>query len=272
MSKFIEKLKGSNHKNQSLLCVGLDPDLNKLPSHFEKTPESLYKFGIEIIEATKDLVCAYKPNIAFFEACGSEGVAALEKLLKEIPNDIPVVLDCKRGDIGNTCSMYAKSCFEHMNVDAVTLSPYLGWDSIEPFAQYAGKGIFILVKTSNESSGEFQNLELKSEKPLYVKVAERVNAWQEKSKADLGVVVGATYPEELKTVREIIESKAILLPGLGAQGGDAESCVKFGTANDGMLLINSSRSILYASNGTDFASASREKAKEMRDKINSFLG
>lgn len=270
---FITKLAKAREENNSLLCVGLDTDMDKLPEHILETEDPIFEFNKLIIDATKDITSCYKPNIAFYEAEGIKGMQSLEKTIDYIPKNIPVLLDAKRGDIGNTCDKYAKACFEHLKVDALTLSPYMGWDSISPFAKYEGKGLFILVKTSNDSSPDFQDITNKNDKPLFLEVAEKISHWQKESKATLGAVVGATYPKDLKIVRETLGNLPILLPGLGAQGGSAQETVQFGCGSDGKapILVNSSRGILYASKDKNFAEASRAKAQEVKDQLNSYL-
>ena len=265
---FIEKLAQSNQKNHSLLCVGLDPDPALMPEKI-----GVFKFNKAIIDATADLVCAYKPNIAFYEAMGNEGLEALKKTRDYIPNDIPVIIDAKRGDIGNTAKAYARSLFDDYKFDAMTASPYLGYDSLEPFIEYRDRGVFILCRTSNAGAVDFQSLSVRTDsgqKMLFEVVAEKVNAWNRHG--NLGLVVGATYPEELKLMRERYPEMPLLIPGVGAQGGELEQVVKYGV--DGgrcKTIINSSRQILYASKGKDFAAAARKAARELRDRINDYL-
>lgn len=270
MAKFIEKFKTLSEKNNSLVCVGLDSDISRLPNNGNV---SMIDFNKSIIDATKDLVCAYKPNCAFYEAIGIDGYTALKETIDYIPGDIPIILDAKRGDIGNTSRQYAVSCFEDLKADAVTLSPYMGYDTVEPFLDYEDKTVFMLVKTSNQSSGDFQDLKLENGKKLFMHVAETIAKWQESSKAVIGIVVGATYPEELKEIREVLPEAPILLPGLGKQGGDAEKSIKYGEGQNGApLIVNSSRGIIFASSGDDYASASRESAIAFRDNLNSYRG
>ena len=269
---FIEKLALIQKNNGSLLCVGLDTDFSKTPHCLKNSSDPIFEFNKEIIDTTKDLVCCYKPNIAFYEAYGVKGIEALEKTIEYIPSNIPIILDAKRGDIGNTCEMYAKSCFEHYKVDAVTISPYMGFDSIEPFSHYENKALFILVKTSNNSAIDFQDLKIETQQPLYLKVAEKIKEWQKKSKATLGAVAGATYPNDLKIIREILGELPILIPGLGSQGGDAENTVKFGIGENKKcpILVNSSRGIIYASRDNDFAERAREEAIKTKNQLNKY--
>lgn len=268
MTNFLEKYKTLSQKNDSLVCVGLDSEVSKLPN---QSSVSVLDFNKAIIDATKDLVCAYKPNCAFYEAIGIDGYSALKETIEYIPNEIPVILDAKRGDIGNTSRQYAISCFDDLKADAVTLSPYMGFDTIEPFLDYADKTVFMLVKTSNQSSGDFQDLKLENGKKLFIQVAETIAKWQENSKSTIGIVVGATYPEDLREIRKVLPSAPILLPGLGKQGGDTEKSVKYGEGQGkAPLIVNSSRGIIFASNGADFANASREAAVLFKDNLNSY--
>ena len=260
---FTEKLIAAAEKNNSWLCVGLDLDPGKLPVPFNGGPDGLADRGREIIDATKHLVCAYKPNIAFFEALGIPGLQSLEKIIKAIPSDIPVILDAKRADIGNTSARYATAAFDRFGADAVTANPYMGFDSLEPFFNYKGKHTFVLVLTSNPGSGDFELLKI-SGKPLYMKVAEKVRAWN--AAGNIGAVVGATKPEGIKKVRSVLKDEIFLIPGLGTQGGDVGKSVQFAFQGKGKAIFNVSRDIIFA---TDQA-AMAAKAEEYRDKINSF--
>ncbi|MDH4222248.1 MAG: orotidine-5'-phosphate decarboxylase, partial [candidate division Zixibacteria bacterium] len=224
--KFIQKLKSASSKNNSLLCVGLDTELEKIPKFLLVEKDPIFSFNQKIIDATKDLVCAYKPNLAFYEVYGIKGLEALKKTCEYVPEDIPIILDAKRGDIGNTSKMYAKAIFEEFKADGVTLNPYLGEDSLSPFLEYEDKGCFILCLTSNAGAKDFQLLNFEG-KPLYKIVAEKILNWNKKG--NCGLVVGATYPEQLKEIREMAEELPILIPGVGAQKGDAEKTVKYGT-------------------------------------------
>ncbi len=272
MSGFLEKLEKASKKNNSLLCVGLDTDSAKIPQFLQSSESPLLEFNRAIIKATKDFVCCYKPNSAFYEAAGIEGIKALEKTLEEIPSDIPVILDAKRGDIGNTSRLYAQASFEALGADAVTLSPYMGFDTLEPFLEYEDKAVFVLVKTSNKSSKDFQDLIVEGEERLFEKVASALEGWQAESKACIGAVVGATHPADLQRVREIMPAAPILLPGLGAQGGDAKATVEagLGPSASAAVVINSSRGIIFASNGEDFAEKAGEAARSFRDELNSY--
>jgi len=257
---FIDKLLNASRKNNSWLCIGLDPDPELMPG------VDVLQFNKAIIEATSDLVCAYKPNLAFYEALGTEGLAILEKTVKYIPGDIPVIGDAKRGDIGNTAKAYAKALFSVLGFDAATVNPYLGFDSIEPFINYQDKGVFILCRTSNRGATDFQNLDING-LPLYEAVARKAKEWN--TYGNIGLVVGATYPEELKKVRSICPEMPLLIPGIGAQGGDLASAVGYGVdARGEKAIINVSRQILYASKEKDFARAARNMAEKIRNQIN----
>jgi len=260
---FLTKLNGARRHNQSLLCVGLDPEPEKLPAG-----ASVAGFCREIVRATYDLVCAYKPNIAFFEALGAEGWGILKKVIALVPRNIPVIIDAKRGDVGNTARAYARAVFDELGADAVTVNPYMGYDSIEPFVEYKDKGVFVLCRTSNPGAADFQSLTCDS-KPLYQIVAERVETWNKHR--NLGLVVGATQPDELKMIREAHPALPLLIPGVGAQGGSLKLAVKYGAAGEGVAIINSSRQVLYASAGPDFAEGARAAALSLRDEINRYL-
>ena len=271
---FLDKLSDSINQRDSLVCVGLDVDKEKIPSFLLEESDNPYlEFNKAIIEETKDLVCAYKLNLAFYEAIGEKAFYTLKKTISYIPRDIIVILDGKRNDIGNTAKKYAEALFEEIKGDAVTLNPYLGIDSIKPFLGYKNKCCFILCKTSNPSSKDLQDLDI-SGKPLYHYVAKKILEWNNFSVDGTvtGAVVGATYPEELKEVREILgEDIPILIPGIGKQGGDIEKTIRFGTNSSGeMAIINSSRSIIYASSDKNFAEKSREKTAELRETINRY--
>ncbi|HXZ95209.1 MAG TPA: orotidine-5'-phosphate decarboxylase [Dehalococcoidia bacterium] len=260
--KFTDKLLNASRKNKSWLCIGLDPDPELMPA------VDVLQFNQAIIEATSDLVCAYKPNLAFYEALGTEGSAILERTVKYIPGHIAVIADAKRGDIGNTGKAYAKALFSVLGFDAATVNPYLGYDSIEPFINYQDKGIFILCRTSNKGAADFQDLHING-LPLYEAVAQKAREWD--IHGNIGLVVGATYPEELKKVRSICPEMPLLIPGIGAQGGDLASAVGYGVDTRGeKAIINVSRQILYASKEKDFAQAARNIAEKIRGQINDY--
>lgn len=240
------------------ICVGLDSDIKKIPSYLLKYDDPVFEFNKKIIEATKDITVAFKLNFAFYEASGIKGWKTLEKTLEIIPNDILTIADAKRGDIGNTSTMYAKSVFEHFNFDAVTLSPYMGLDSIEPFQSYSEKISFILALTSNLTSSDFEKQMLKDGTFLYQNVINKCNEWNKSN--NLGIVFGATNIEELKNNIEKFNKLFVLLPGVGAQGGDLSEIVKtFKTYKNNNFLINVSRSLIYAGNDKEFMYAVRKK-------------
>lgn len=258
---FLKTLDNISKKNNSLLCIGLDIDLSCVKSDSNNIEKAILLFNKKIIDETIDLVCAYKPNIAFYEMYGVEGIQALIKTIEYIPRKVPVILDAKRGDIGHTAKAYAKSVFEIFKADAVTVNPYLGFDSIEPFLEYKQKGVFVLCLTSNQGSKDFQLSQSKN--PLFLQVAKKVNIWNKKYK-NCGLVVGGTNPIILKKIRKISADIPILIPGIGAQGGDLELSVKYGiTKNKNRAIINVSRSIIYSKNP-------RLEAKKIRDEINKF--
>jgi len=263
---FLEKLNNITQQNNSLLCVGLDTDPQRIPEFLHGERNSVLAFNREIIEATKDLVCAYKLNLAFYEVLGKLGWETVEQTLTCIPNDIIIIADAKRSDIGNTAEKYAKAFLDDYNFDAVTVNPYLGSDAVAPFLKREDKCAFILALTSNKGSQDFQYLQVDG-KPLYEIVVEKVKQWNERK--NCGLVVGATHPEELQRIRAIAPDLPILIPGIGAQGGDVEMAVKLGSdANGELAIINSSRSIIYASTGKDFAEQARATARQLKDEIN----
>ena len=261
-SSFLERLHTSARSNTSWLCVGLDPDPAALPAGVE-----VDGFLRGIVEATHDLVCCYKPNLAFFEALGMPGQHALRSLLGYVPGDIPVLIDAKRGDTPQTMRAYARAIFEELDADAATVNPYLGGDSLEPFFAYRDRGVFVLCKTSNPGAVEMQDLIVEGSEPLFVRVARRAVTWDRFG--TLGLVVGATYPADVATVRQIAPRAPILLPGVGAQAGDLERSVQAGVDVDGAgAIVNASRSILYASAGGDWQAAARLEAEKLRAAIN----
>lgn len=247
---------------RSFLCVGLDTDIDKIPSHFTKTPDSIVDFNKQIIESTAELCVAYKINIAFYEALGAKGWDCLRQTIELIPKDIFIIADAKRGDIGNTSNMYAKAFFEDLNVDAITLSPYMGKDSVSPYLNYKGKWAILLGLTSNEGAKDFQLQRMQDGKPLYEHVLETTKNWG--SVENTMYVIGATRADAFKKVREILPEHFLLVPGVGSQGGDMEEVIKAGATKEGRLLINASRSILYAGNGKDFAAKARAEALKLK--------
>jgi len=268
---FMQMLEKAQTKNQSMLCVGLDPEPSKFPKSFQNSSDSIFEFCARIVDATHDLVLAFKPQIAYFAAHKAED--QLERLvqhIKTVAPQIPIIMDAKRGDIGATSAQYAVEAFERYQADAVTLSPFMGFDSIEPYLKYENKGIFLLCRTSNKGGDDFQNLRL-ADKPgnpkLYEYIAELAqHKWN--TNGQLGLVVGATYPQEIARVRAIAPSLPLLIPGVGAQGGDARATVQAGKTALGHVLINSSRAILYASSGSEFDASARAAAIQTRDLLN----
>ena len=251
----------------SLLCVGLDPDPRRIPAHLGKGKPAILAFCSEIIAATADQACAFKPQVAYFAAAGAETV--LEELVRYIHREhpgIPVILDAKRGDIGHTAEQYAAEAFDRFQADALTVNPFMGLDSIEPYLARPGKGVILLCRTSNPGGGDFQLLESNGER-LFERIA-RLAAGPWNGGGELGLVVGATYPEELRRVRELAPTLPLLVPGVGAQGGDVQATVTAGLdAAGGGLVINSSRAILYAGEDRDFAGAARRASVKARDAI-----
>lgn len=270
---FSQLLQNAAEKNDSLLCIGLDPDLAKLSPSMQKKANPLFEFNKAIIDTTADLVCAFKPNSAFYEAGGDAGVFQLKKTcdyLRASHPDIPIILDFKRGDIGNTNEHYANFAFEYLGVDAVTIHPYLGREANEPYLHYRDKGIIVLCRTSNPGAGEFQDSEAGGKK-LYQLVAEHV-AKEWNGHGNCHLVMGAPYPEELAWVRESVgEDMWFLAPGGGTQGGDFGQMVRAGVNKRGTgVMANSSREVLYASSNDDFAEAARAKALSIRNEINKY--
>lgn len=258
---FRQKLENIVKKNNSLLCVGLDPDLEKLPKDFLKKADSIFEFNKSIIDVTHDLVCAYKPDIAFYEACGINGLKSLKKTLDYIPKDIPIILDAKRGSVGHTAELYAKSIFNYWNVDAVTLNIFTGKDGINPFLEYKDRYSFLYLRSSNPSASDFQDIDVNG-KPLFQVMAEKVAKWKEKN---FGIIAPATYPEELKILRKIFKNRYFLVPGIGAQGGNLDKTLKAGlTKNKSGLIISSSRGIIFSENPKKAALRLREEINKYR--------
>lgn len=266
---FTEKLLAATRQNQSLLCVGLDPEPGRLPSSLLDLPVevAITRFCHEIIEATAPFVSAFKPNLAFFEALGPKGMLALQAVVKAIPSNIPIIADAKRGDIGNSARNYAAAIFDVYDFDAMTVNAYLGMDSVAPFLAYQDKGVLILCRTSNPGARDFQDMLVQGtdghSHPLYEEVAQRVQSWN--LFGNCGLVVGATYPQELATIRALCPTMPILIPGVGTQGGDLEAAVRAGVdANGERAILSVSRTILYADSGPNFAKAAGEQAQTFR--------
>jgi len=260
-------------QKKSFLCVGLDPDLAKIPPHLLETEDPIFEFNKAIIDATHDLAVGYKPNTAFFEAYGIKGWISLQKTINYINENFPeifTIADAKRGDIGNTSSMYAKAFFEDLNFDSVTVAPYMGKDSVEPFLAFENKHTIMLALTSNEGAFDFQTLNVNG-KELYKQVLETSKTW--KNSENLMYVVGATKAEYFAEIRKIVPDSFLLVPGIGAQGGSLSEVCKYGMNDKVGLLVNSARAIIYASKGTDFAEKAREEAllvqKEMQEILDS---
>jgi orotidine-5'-phosphate decarboxylase len=268
---FLEKLQQAERQNGSMLCVGLDPEPAKFPTAFKGDASKIFDFCASIVDATADLVIAFKPQIAYFAANRAED--QLERLMahmRQVAPQVPVILDAKRGDIGSTAEQYAREAFERYGADAVTLSPFMGFDSVQPYLKYQGKGAFLLCRTSNPGGDDFQNQRLASvtgQPLLYEHIAQLAQGpWN--LNGQLGLVVGATYPTEIERVRSLAPTLPLLIPGVGAQGGDALATVKAGWRHPGSIIVNSSRAVLYASSGPDFAQAARAEALRTRDLLN----
>ncbi len=268
---FIQQIHAAASLNNSLLCVGLDPEPAKFPGAWKGDAGRIFDFCSGIVDATKDLVIAFKPQIAYFAAHRAED--QLERLMahiKRVAPHVPVILDAKRGDIGSTAEQYAKEAFERYQADAVTLSPFMGLDSIEPYLRYPDKGAILLCRTSNTGGNDWQMQRL-ADVPGQPRLFEHLaalaqTAWNKNGQ--LGLVVGATYPEEIARVRELAPTLPLLIPGVGAQGGDADATVRAGLRSDGLIIVNSSRAVLYASGGDDFAAAARRAAQQTREQLN----
>ncbi|MDI1257691.1 orotidine-5'-phosphate decarboxylase [Aquabacterium sp.] len=274
---FTDQLQHAQRQNDSMLCVGLDPEPSRFPGVWKDQPARIYDFCAAIVDATKDLVCAFKPQIAYFAAHRAED--QLERLMahiKRVAPQVPIILDAKRGDIGSTAEQYAREAFERYQADAVTLSPFMGFDSVEPYLRYPGKGVILLCRTSNPGGSDLQNQRL-ADVPRQPRVYEHLAALAQgpwNTNGQVALVVGATFPEEIARVRELAPTLPLLIPGVGAQGGDAAATVKAGrrVAADGSvtgaIIVNSSRAVLYASAGDDFASAARRVALDTRQALN----
>ncbi len=256
-------------QKSSFLCVGLDPDLDKIPAHLLSEPDPIFSFCKAIVEETADFAVAYKPNIAFFEALGPKGWESLQKALEIIPSNIFTIADAKRGDIGNTSKLYAKAFFETMNFDSITVAPYMGADSISPFLEFQNKWVILLALTSNAGSADFQLISDAQGKPLYQAVLEKSQEWG--SPENLMYVVGATRGELIGEVRKIAPEHFFLVPGVGAQGGSLSEVAKYGMNSTCGLLVNSSRGIIYASSGKDFAQAARIEAQKLQEEMKDLL-
>lgn len=264
---YLEKLKNVQYQNNSWLCVGLDPAMERLRVDFRKWDEPILPYNRAIIDATADLVCAYKPNLGFYLQWGAAGVIALERTIAYIPRHIPIILDCKTGDIGHTQAAWGNGLFDEWQVDAVTVNPFVGSDAVLPMiGNRPDKAVYILAHTSNKSAANFQGDLIKAD-GLSAEVLRQSQTWS--TAGHKGYVVGATYPEELATARQLAPEANFLIPGIGAQGGDLAMSVQYGPDKVAGPVISASRSILYASGGDDFAEAARAAALALRDQINS---
>jgi orotidine-5'-phosphate decarboxylase len=277
---FLDMLKGAERQNNSMLCVGLDPEPTKFPDHIKGDSNKIYDFCAAIVDATADLASSFKPQIAYFAAHRAEG--QLERLMehmRRVAPHVPIILDAKRGDIGTTAEQYAIEAFERYGADAVTLSPFMGWDSVAPYLKYHGKGAFLLCRTSNPGGDDLQNQRLATVdgQPLMYEHIAKLAQGPWNLNGQLGLVVGATYPKEIERVRELAPTLPLLIPGVGAQGGDAAATVKaglrmHGNETTGPIIVSSSRAILYASKGDDFAEAARRVALQTRETLQAARG
>ncbi len=263
-----EQLTDQIKLKKSFLCVGLDTDIDRIPSHLNRLDDPVYEFNRRIIDATIDHCIAYKPNLAFYEAMGSAGLESLQKTLDYLPDSVFTIADAKRGDIGNTCRLYAKAFFNRFSFDAVTLSPYMGHDSITPYLEHQGKWAIILALTSNAGSMDFQ-LSGYPHQALYLDVIRKSSLWG--TKEQIMYVVGATQSEYLKEIRQVVPDHFLLIPGVGAQGGDLETVVKYGLNRNAGLIVNSSRSIIYASEEKDFDQRAGEKATALQQQMQQLM-
>jgi len=265
---FYQRLRSIQKKNNSLLCIGLDTDINKIPEFLFAYGDPIYEFNRRIIDATKDIVCGYKLNLAFYESIGEHGWYTVHQTLARIPEEMVTIGDAKRGDIGNSAELYARQIVDDYEFMACTVNPYMGEDSVKPFMKNRHQGAFVLAVTSNPGAKDIQYLKVNG-KPLYEAVIARTKKWN--SRKNCGLVVGATRPKDLQRARTLAPDMPILIPGIGAQGGDLKAAVQYGCDKRGqMAIINASRSVIYASNGEDFPQAARRAALKLRDQINAY--
>lgn len=265
---FSQKVRTIQQRKESLLCVGLDTDLQKIPHHLRSKKNGIVDFNKHIIDATKDLVSAYKINFAFYESLGRSGWEIIERTVAHIPAGIITIADAKRGDIGNTSSHYAKAILQELRFDSITVAPYMGKDSVQPFLEYKEKGVFLLALTSNKGAFDFQYKKI-GKRRLFEEVVLQSQQWT--SHKNLGFVVGATKSKDIQSVRSLAPDALFLVPGIGAQGGSVDDVIRYGCTPDGRgVLINASRSVLYVSQGSDFASAARSEALKLNNEINFF--
>lgn len=264
--ELIQQIKSKN----SYLCIGLDTDLNKIPKHLLSSEDPIFEFNKQIIDATQQYAVAYKPNIAFYETQGSKGWESLQKTIEYIPNECFTIADAKRGDIGNTSAMYARAFFENMSFDSITVAPYMGQDSVEPFLKFDGKWVILLAYTSNIGSEDFQKLVLHgSSNTLYEHVIITSSNWATDNQ--LMYVVGATHHKEMKRIRKLVPNNFLLVPGVGAQGGSLKDVSESGLTKDVGLLVNSSRGIIYSSTGNDFAESARNASQVIQEEMKIYL-
>lgn len=267
MSTFVDRLAGAVASRNSLVCVGLDPVPERLPQGISRDAAGIAEFNRRLIDATSDVACCYKPNFPFYGAFGAAGVEALQQTIEAVPDDIPVLLDCKVGDIGSTAQRWAHMVFDELGADAIVVNPYMGTDAVSPFLEYSDRGVFVLCHTSNPGAADFQRL-LVDGSPLYEHVVRKTLTWNE-THGGCGIVVGATQAGSISRLRTLAPEMPFLVPGVGSQGGDLQAAVADGLRDDGSgLLINSSRSIIFASDGLDFAEAARAAADDLRQQIN----
>lgn len=267
----VDRLRQTQREKQTALCVGLDPVPARLPSPLQDgrlTTDAVRAFCSTIVEVTAPYVCAFKPNFAFFEALGPAGLTVLDQVVGIVPDDCLTIADAKRGDIGHSARFYARSIYDRFGFDACTVSPYLGGDSVGPFLEHEGTCTFVLARTSNDGAADFQEGCTCGDVPLYLHVARKAEAWSAEGDGTAGLVAGATAPEALRELREACPSLPFLVPGVGAQGGSPAEVMKAAATEDGPVIVNSSRSILYASNGDDYADAAAQAAKRLRDALN----
>ena len=268
MNTFGDRLASAVERHDSLVCVGLDPVPERLPAGISRDADGIVEFNRALIEATADLACCFKPNFAFYGALGGRGVDALQQTIDAVPDDVPVLLDCKAGDIGSTAERWAHMAFVELGAHAITVNPYMGSDAVAPFLDYGDKGIFVLCHTSNPGAADFQRLSVDGATPLYEHVARETLEWNQ-AHGNCGLVVGATQAGSMARLRQLAPDLPFLVPGVGSQGGDLEGAIGDGLRADGAgLLINASRSIIFASDGADFAEAARAAAAELRRQIN----
>ncbi|PEN13906.1 orotidine-5'-phosphate decarboxylase [Longibacter salinarum] len=272
---FVDRLRAIQQSKNSAVCVGLDPDPSRLPSPLsgaDAPADAVAKFCYEIVEATAEYACAFKLNFAFFEALGPEGATVLEHTASIIPENCIIIGDAKRGDIGNSARFYATAVFDHMHCDAITVAPYMGRDSVTPFLEKEDTCAFVLARTSNPGARDFQEACVCDDEPLYLRTAKLVNEWNDDHAGTAGLVAGATSPEALRELRQACPTLPFLVPGVGSQGGDPTAVMNAAATDEGLVVVNSSRSVIYASEDEDYADAAARAAKSLRDVLNGDAG